>query len=262
MAWGNSNTSTNCPTWMVQAGSNQFGNAFFTNVTPAAFTGQSTQAVGLYPVDTGTTQSLRNGLSPGWVMIRQGTGQVVTVAVGNDGASYANLACGYIANGTANAYFYVTVNSIGHVQTTTLTNGGNGFINVASLSHLANAPSNGVATFTIGGGSGYANGETFVVSNGVINATGTLTTNSLGGITALTFGLPYYAGSGFSNITNSKVTLTTSGGTNGNVTVATLGGGSGFVATATLGGRAGRVSAETLVYVKAMSGNIASMPIA
>jgi len=185
---------------------------------------------------------------PGWVKQTMGTGPVVSIAVANDGASYANLAVGTVSNGTANPQVHLGVNSTGHVQSITVDNGGNGFINTAAI--VVTRPANGVATFTIGGGSGYANGEVVTVSNGQINATGSITTNATGGITGITLVAPFYAGRGFAaaNSTASPAAITTANGTNGNVVVATIGaGGTSLSSTVTLGGRSSRVQYETLV---------------
>lgn len=85
----------------------------------------------------------------------------------------------------------------------------------------------------VAGGTGYANTDTIRVTatgTGSVNATATLTTNSTGGITAVTI---TNTGVGFTTA-NPTVTITTSAGTSANV-------------VATAGGRAGRVSYETLV---------------
>lgn len=85
----------------------------------------------------------------------------------------------------------------------------------------------------VAGGTGYANTDTIRVTatgTGSVNATATLTTNSTGGITAVTI---TNTGVGFTTA-NPTVTITTSGGSTANI-------------VATAGGRAGRVSYETLV---------------
>ena len=209
-------------------------------------------AVGVFATDTlsGNGGVAGDTLAhAGWVVTRQGTGPVTSLTVANDGASYANLAVGIISNGAVNSTFYVVVNSTGHVQSATLIDsGGLGFINVASV-HIGSA-ANGIVTFHIGGGSGYANGEIVTVSNGVVNATASITTNTTGGISSLTFVAPGYAGSGFANNTAPGIAITTVSGTNGNVTVNSLAGGAGLVLTPTLGGRAGRITSETLVASK------------
>lgn len=80
------------------------------------------------------------------------------------------------------------------------------------------------------GGSGYSNADTIRVSGGITNAAATLTTNSTGGITAVTL---TDGGSGFKS-GQGTLAITTSGGTGANVSF-------------TLGGRAGRIHSETLV---------------
>lgn len=91
----------------------------------------------------------------------------------------------------------------------------------------------------VAGGSGYANTDTIRVTatgTGSVNATATLTTNSTGGITAVTI---TNNGVGFTSAAPA-VTITTSGGTSANI-------------VATAGGRAGRVSYETLVAMGSIS---------
>lgn len=243
--WSNSDANTSAPKYKAFATSNVSCQTAYQNVTPSAFV--ANLAAGVFAVDANGAGNTGGQVTyPGWVLVRQYTGPVTSLAVANDGASYANLAVGYLSNGSSNAYFYVTVNSTGHVQSATLVNAGAGFINSASVA-IGRDASNGVASFNIGGGSGYANGELVRVSNGVINAAAVITTNTTGGISSLAFTAPTYAGAGFSANTASVVTITTANGTNGNVTVNALGAGAGLRLTATLGGRAGRTTYETLV---------------
>ena len=86
------------------------------------------------------------------------------------------------------------------------------------------------------------------------NATATITTNSTGGVTALTLTAN---GSGFANTGHIKIQVANStapsNSTNGNTS-----GGSGLTLTITLGGRSGRVSREALVALTAYPNNDAS----
>jgi hypothetical protein len=248
--WGLSDASTNAPHYQILSNANGRGADLYQNVTPVGFLAQQTD--GVFAVNA---NGMHGGqvTSPGWVVARQFTGPITSLAVANDGAAYANMSMVTVGNGSATGTGFVVVNATGHVQSITLGQGGAGFINTAAVA--LGSPANGVATFTIGGGLGYANGETLVVSNGISNATGALTTNATGGITAVTLVAPGWGGRGFAaaNSTRAVVTITTVGGTNGNVSVATIGAGAGLVYSVALGGRAGRINYETLVASKYMA---------
>lgn len=104
------------------------------------------------------------------------------------------------------------------------------------------------------GGSGYANTEVVTFSNGTVNATATITTNSTGGVTTLTLTA---GGSGFANsgqiVIQVANTTAPSNSTNANTSA-----GTDLDVTITLGGRAGRVNRETLVALTAYPNNDAS----
>lgn len=92
------------------------------------------------------------------------------------------------------------------------------------------------------GGVDYANSDKIRISGGTTNATGTLTTNSTGGITSVTLVNP---GAGFINVANSTLAVTNA--TNGST------GGSNASITFTLGGRAGRINYETQAFVRVVA---------
>jgi len=93
------------------------------------------------------------------------------------------------------------------------------------------------------GGSSYVNAEVVTLSNGVVNATATITTNSTGGVTALTL---TNEGSGFANSAQIVIQVANStaasNSTNGNTSA-----GSGLTLSLTFGGQAGRLFRENLV---------------
>lgn len=96
----------------------------------------------------------------------------------------------------------------------------------------------------VAGGSSYTNTDLIRVSGGTSNASGTLVTNSTGGITSVTI---TGAGAGFKSVATSTVAVTnSSGGTSA---------GSSATFTLTLGGRAGRVQMETLVAMGSINGD-------
>jgi hypothetical protein len=95
-------------------------------------------------------------------------------------------------------------------------------------------------------GTGYSNLDLVkITAIGCTNTVATVTTNSTGGIIALsnlTTGGGLFPNTGFVTV---AITNTTGGTANG----------SNFAANVTLGGRAGRVQNETLVVIPSMSGN-------
>ena len=208
--WGNANTSTNAPSWhSVSAGSNANGATLFVNVTPGSFGGANGMAVGVFPISVATAQSLRSGIGPGWNLMRQFAGPVATLAISAVGASYGNLACGLVSNGTTNAEYFVTVNATGNVQTVSLVTPGAGFTNTGMLKFVL--PANGMVKANISvPGIGYTNLDFVTFSNGVTNAVASLTTNSIGAITTVTFTL---GGGGFDGTAAHAVpTITSVGG--------------------------------------------------
>lgn len=199
MMWGNSNTSTNALSWELLAGSNVNGAAAFVNVTPAGFTGQDGQGVGLFPINVAETQALRNGMAPGWNIVRQGVGPVTGVSVNAAGGNYGNGAIAWISNGVANAFFQITANATGNVTAITLgrlaapygtftpaSYSGSGFLNATAVGLAGGANSLFQANISAPG-TAYGNGDLVVFSNGVVNAIASITTNSTGAITNLTF---------------------------------------------------------------------------
>jgi hypothetical protein len=220
----------------------------YANVTLGAV--QDHQVVGLYGVDVTEANLIGKGVAPGWVLVRSGTGPVLTIGITDGGTGFGNLGVVSVSNGVVNAHGLATTNSTGGITAITILDGGDGFVNSTAVAIAA--PANAVNAITIGGGTDYANGEVITFSNGQSNAIGTLTTNSTGGITAVTF---ERRGRGFSNTLNTVVGIATANGTNGNVVATSLYAGSGATLTVTLGGRAGRRNFETLVALGSMTGD-------
>ncbi len=248
--WKNTNEANSAPKYkVVESQANATVSVgtgpLFNNTTVDAI--REGQAIGLFGANVAETSANKKIPHPGWHLVRQGTGSVDSVIVANGGTGYGNLATGSISGGTDAATLVVTTNGSGAITSVTFTERGGGFTNASTVTYPANA----VATFTIGGGAGYANGETVLVSNGVVNAHGTVVTDANGKITSIAL---ESAGRGFSTANDATVTITTANGTNGNVSVATISGGSGASFTVKLGGRAGRVHYETLVAMNSLTG--------
>jgi hypothetical protein len=104
-----------------------------------------------------------------------------------------------------------------------------------------------VTSITSSGGSGYTNGNIVTVSNGTVNATATVSTNSTGGSLTLTL---TNSGRGFIN--TSAIAVAVANSTGGSTGV-----GTGATFTVALGGRAGRRHVETLVAMGSMTGDAA-----
>jgi len=193
-----------------------------------------------------------------------------TLAVSAAGAGYTNGDIVTFSNGQANALGTITTTASGNISTIAITRAGRGFSNTLNtvLSYANSSggrTGNAIVSVTVtAGGTAYTNGDIATFSNGVVNATGSITTNSIGGITTVTMSA---VGRGFANVTSIVVGIanSTGGATLGSTAVLTpvlytttvtftVTVGSGATATATLGGRAGRVHYETLVALKGITG--------
>lgn len=100
------------------------------------------------------------------------------------------------------------------------------------------------------GGTGYSNTDLVRVSgNNTVNATGTLVTNSTGGITSMTLTNP---GAGFLAVSRSTMAVTNS--------TAGATAGSGATLVFTLGGRAGRIQYENIVAMGSLTSTGNTIP--
>jgi len=251
--WKVSNLQASAPKYKVVEGKtavgNQKGNSanLFNNVSVGVF--KKHMATGVFGANAANVsgKTKKNIDHTGWHYVRQWTGPVVSVTITAGGTGFVNTAVGQVtspdANNAANATFTCTTNSSGGITAITMTNGGIGFNNLTNLTMVP--PANGIVNVAItAGGTAYSNADTFKVSNGQVNAIGTITTNTTGGITAATI---TSAGRGFPANTNCVVTITTGTGSTATIVVNVVGAGSGSTLTPVLGGRAGRVHYETLV---------------
>lgn len=245
--WGKNDADANtAPKYKVEAGTTETGVTSFGNAVPS-----EGRIVGTYGVDT-TETGLVDGVShAGWVVVRRGTGPIASLVLNAGGSGYGNGAVGVISNGSVNSTFSVaSTNSTGGITELSLDAPGYGWANVAQA--VLTYPANGIYGVTVNdGGSDYANGELITFSNGAVDATGLLTTNATGGITAVTF---TSGGQGFSNTTTTTIDITTDAGSGANITP-TIASGSSANITFTLGGRAGRTHMETLVAMGSMTGD-------
>ncbi|AGS80948.1 hypothetical protein [Caulobacter phage Cr30] len=153
-------------------------------------------------------------------------------------AVYGNTA---FVNSTASAFVNNAVIGVFGANTATANSVGRGTTPGWVIKTQGTGP---VANLTVNtAGASYTNGDIVRVSNGAVNATFTVSTNTGGSITSLT---STNNGAGFINVATAVVAVTnSSGGT-------TTGSSATFVLR--LGGRAGRVNYETLVAMKTIAG--------
>lgn len=274
-------TSNGAPTWsyaLVKGGGGPnaaFGNTsgtqasvslnMFNNTTPGAFI--SDLAIGVFGVSA-TEQSnntLNNskevGAHSGWNLRIGGTGPVVSFVVTDAGEDFANGETITVSNGTSNAIGTITTNATSNMVSVAVTNGGGGFTNTGITvigfnrqKHIDEIVYSGTAT-------GYNNTDIITASNGIINSTATVATNSTGG--SLTFTITN-VGLFANTAANNSVVVTIANSTGG----ASVGSGATFSAnlitstggtvTLALGGRSGRVHYETLVAMGSLGAQTAA----
>ena len=158
--WTNLNQANGAPRWKHVAGAPVAdGQTLFMNVTPGAvYTGQ---AVGVFGIDKNEIHAAKQKYgtaTPGWNIIRFGTGPVNTLAINAAGTGYANTNLINITGGSVNATGTLVTNSTGGLTSVAITGAGSGFINVAATTVAV--------TNATGGATGIGTGATFVVTLG------------------------------------------------------------------------------------------------
>lgn len=133
-----------------------------------------------------------------------------TFSVANAGAGYHTGDIITFSNGTVNAIGTIGANATSNVANVTITNAGAGFTsntNTVQTILCANGSPTGNGLISItstSNGLGYSNTDTIVASNATLNAVFSITTNSIGGITANAL---VNCGSGFTGPTNTVITI-------------------------------------------------------
>lgn len=266
-----SNATGNLVSGSVAAGGGLFQNSTIT----------TTYQRERHPVSNSTVHGTT--VVPGWI--------VANVTVSGAIGGYSNTDTFRASNGSVNATGTVVTIANGGLDNTSFvfTNRGSFPLSITnsqvivSLLAANGAVSNGVAvggTFTtktiVGTIGGYANTDTFLFSNGTVNATGTVTTGANGILTNTSFTFANLANRGLwaNNAANSTVVVSVfasngavSNGANGLIanTAAIIYGPQLETSTANgtltvvLGGRANRVTYETLAVVKAIAGGNTSV---
>jgi hypothetical protein len=251
--WSNSNSSGGAPKNKdINPPSSANGSALYQNVTSGAFvTGQT---VGLHVVDgTEIHSTAQYGCGhEGWNVIRFGSGGLASITpTANAGANFANGETIAFSNGSAAGVGTVTTNATGNMVSVAITTPGL-FTNTASVASAFNREKH-LSSITVSGTpTGYSNTDVIKVSNGTVNGTATVVTNSTGGFVTANVtitGLGLWPNA----TTNAAVVFAVANSTGG----ASVGTGAVFAAglinstagavTFTLGGHAGRVYGETLV---------------
>jgi hypothetical protein len=149
------------------------GNTRFANTTTGSVNvGVGPQRVSLVGANTAEAHTVRKA-SPGWILKREFTGPVKTLAPNAGGTTYSNNDLVVISGGTTNATASISTNATGGILTTTLTNVGAGFINVANTSVAVTNATGGASTgstatftFTLGGKAGRVLREQLVAMSG------------------------------------------------------------------------------------------------
>ena len=264
--WGKLDRANNAPFghgW--QGESNAFCNALFGNTTSSSFV--NNQVFGIFGVDQTEAGVKARGVTPGWNLVRTGTGPVTGLAVNNVGVTFATGETITVSNGSMNGTLTITANGFagnstsnvvaGNISSVAVTSGGAGFVTNTGVvvgfnreRHLSTIVYTGTAT-------GYSNTDTIRVANATTNATATVSTNSTGGTLAFTItNLGIFA----NTIANNQLVVAAlaanganSAGSGATITATVVPSTSGSVTITTLGGRSGRILYENLAVVRTMS---------
>ena len=265
--WGKLDHANNAPFGQGWVGeTNAFCNALFSNTTSSSFV--NNQVFGVFGVDQTEAGVKGRGVTPGWNLVRTGTGPVTGVSVtANVGVAFATGETIRVSNGSANGTLTITANGFagnstsnvvaGNISSVAVTSGGAGFVTNTGVvvgfnreRHLSTIVYTGTAT-------GYSNTDTIRVANATTNATATVSTNSTGGTLAFTItNLGIFA----NTIANNQLVVAAlaanganSAGSGATITATVVPSTSGSVTITTLGGRSGRILYENLAVVRTMS---------
>lgn len=260
--WGKIDRANNAPKFaadLLNVGSGNAAKAsnttaLYNNVSVSAFTVD--KAVGIFSVSeaelANTNGESRKASHQGWQLRTVGTGPISEAAVNAASSGHRTGDTITVSGGSSNATITITANATGNMTSLAVTNPGGGFSNQATATVTFNREKHVTAIVVGGTPTGYSNTDYITVSNGISNATATLSTNSTGGF--VTANVTVTQQGSFLNSQVSGNTVVTvfaangaaSAGTGGTFTptLANSTGGSIFL---TLGGRAGRTSYETLV---------------
>jgi hypothetical protein len=261
--WGNTANSSGlgAPKWNSWAESNALGVNLYANTTEGAFSNNA--VVGVYGADIANTQALAAISAPGWVQAVHLTGYIASLALSNNGLTFANGESVLLSGGSLNATANAITNSSGGLVGFTMGNIGSGYTNAASVTSAFQRQKHLNNLNITAGGTGYGNSDYIVVSNsgatGLITGNATVTTNSTGGLLTTTLTNVGLFGNA---VTNAQVLITVlaanGAASNGstatftaNLTTSTNGG-----VTPVFGGNAGRIRYETLAELSSIAGQV------
>ena len=277
--WGKLDRANNAPIGHGFYGeTNAFPNAVFGNVTSSSF--NNNQVFGVFGVDQTEAGIKARGVTPGWNLVRTGTGPVTGVSVTNVGVAFATGETITVSNGSANGILTITANGFagnstsnavaGNIGSIAVTSGGAGFVTNTGVVFGFNREVHLVGLTVAGTASGYANTDTIrVYGNATVaattNATATFVTNSTGGfvtanVTVTNIGMfaNGFTNTAASSTANVRIVVLASNGSNSagsgaTITANVVPSTSGNVTITTLGGRSGRILYENLVVVRSMT---------
>ena len=277
--WGKLDSANNAPFghgW--QGETNAFCNALFGNTTSSSFV--NNQVFGIFGVDQTEAGVKARGVTPGWNLVRTGTGPVTGTSVTNVGVAFATGETIKVSNGSSNGTLTITANGFagnstsnavaGNISSVAVTSGGAGFVTNTGVVFGFNREVHLVGLTVTGTTLGFSNTDTIrVFGNATVaattNATATLVTNSTGGfvtanVTVTNIGLfaNGFTNTAASSTANVRIVVLASNGSNSAGTGATITANvvpstSGNVTITTLGGRSGRILYENLAVVRTMS---------
>lgn len=257
--WGKKDQANNAPKWksIVAGTSTLRGNNFFSNTTPNALV--NNEVVGLFGVDQTEAGVKQRGVTPGWVIVRTGTGPI-TAMTATAGVGFANGDTITVSNGSANATATLTTNATGNLVSVNIpsTGLGSGYVNASVVVTGFNREKRANTINYTGTATGYSNTDVVTVSNAIINATATVSTNATGGSLTFTF---TNKGTFANTTSNSQVVIAianstggASGGSGATFTTANLVASTGGTLNSiTVGGQAGRIQYENIAVVRSMA---------
>lgn len=255
--WGKLDQANNAPKQTsVIAGTSYRGNTIFSNTTPNAVV--NNQVAGIFGVDqTEATVKLR-GVTPGWVIVRQGTGPV-TAMTATGGAGFVTGDSITVSNGSANATATLVANATGNLVSVNVNGGfGSGYVNASVVVAGFNREKHVTVITYTGTATGYNNTDVVTVSNtGFINATATVSTNATGGTLTFTITNSGRVANTTANAALVVAIANATGGASGG-SGATFGANAvpstgGTLVVTTVGGRSGRIQYENIAVVRSMS---------
>ena len=167
--WGKSDSSNAAPKFAgvdIGIAGSANGAQLFGNTQIAGFQTNHNIAVGIFGVDTTeqtvSSSSNTHAAHAGWVLVKQGTGPVVSITA-NSGAVTTN---GWLTftgtTGSTSANAWVFCNTAGYIQNVTVYSGGN-YLRAPAITQVGNA----TLTIPMGGRAGRRQTETLVAMGSI-----------------------------------------------------------------------------------------------